>query len=119
MIEEKIKDYFHRFSDLRILFFFDEEKEYLEEVKGLDLSDIHIEYWQNTPFSLKVKLLGELPLQKSIREEMDKGTPTVSENPESPVSMVFREIARKMAATLSMRKKDYSSAFPKIVIQND
>ena len=66
-----------------------------------------------------VKLLGELPLQKSIREEMDKGTPTVSENPESPVSMVFREIARKMAATLSMRKKDYSSAFPKIVIQND
>jgi hypothetical protein len=24
-----------------------------------------------------------------------------------------------MAATLSMRKKDYSSAFPKIVIQND
>ena len=66
-----------------------------------------------------VKLLGELPLQKSIREEMDKGTPTVSENPESPVSMIFREIARKMAATLSMRKKDYSSSFPKIVIQND
>jgi ATP-binding protein involved in chromosome partitioning len=66
-----------------------------------------------------VKLLGELPLQKSIREEMDKGTPTVSENPESPVSMVFREIARKMAAILSMRKKDYSSSFPKIVIQND
>ena len=66
-----------------------------------------------------VKLLGELPLQKSIREEMDKGTPTVSENSESSVSMVFREIARKMAATLSMRKKDYSGAFPKIVIQND
>ena len=66
-----------------------------------------------------VKLLGELPLQKQIREEMDKGTPTVSANPESPTSMAFREIARKMAATLSMRKKDYSSVFPKIVIQND
>lgn len=66
MIEEKIKDYFHRFSDLRILFFFDEEQEYLEEVKGLDLSDIHIEYWQNTPFSLKVKLLGELKDQKVV-----------------------------------------------------
>ena len=66
-----------------------------------------------------VKLLGELPLQKQIREEMDKGTPTVSQNPESPTSMAFREIARKMAATLSMRKKDYSSVFPKIVIQND
>ena len=44
---------------------------------------------------------------------MDKGTPTVSQNPESPTSMAFREIARKMAATLSMRKKDYSSVFPK------
>ena len=33
MIEEKIKDYFQRFSDLRILFFFDEEQKYLEEVK--------------------------------------------------------------------------------------
>ena len=50
---------------------------------------------------------------------MDKGTPTVSVNPESPTSMAFREIARKMTATLSMRKKDYSAAFPKIVIQND
>ena len=66
MIEEKIKDYFQRFSDLRILFFFDEGQEYLEEVKGLDLSDIHIEYWQNTPFSLKVKLLGELKDQKVV-----------------------------------------------------
>ena len=66
-----------------------------------------------------VKLLGELPLQKHIREEMDKGTPTVSIDPESPTSLAYREIARKMGATLSMRKKDYSSVFPKIVIQND
>ncbi|MBH44789.1 MAG: iron-sulfur cluster carrier protein ApbC [Gammaproteobacteria bacterium] len=66
-----------------------------------------------------VKLLGELPLEKRIREEMDKGTPTVSADPESQSSMAYREIARKMAATLSMRKKDYSSVFPKIVIQND
>ena len=65
-MKKKIKDYFHRFSDLRILFFFDEEQEYLEEVKGLDLSDIHIVYWQNTPFSLKVKLLGELKDQKVV-----------------------------------------------------
>ncbi len=66
MIEEKIKDYFHRFSNLRILFFFDDEQEYLEEVKRLDLYNIHIEYWQNTPFSLKVKLLGELKDQKVV-----------------------------------------------------
>jgi ATP-binding protein involved in chromosome partitioning len=66
-----------------------------------------------------VKLLGELPLEKQIREEMDKGTPTVSSNPMDPASLAYRDIARKMTATLSMRKKDYSSAFPKIVIQND
>ena len=66
-----------------------------------------------------VKLLGELPLEKQIREEMDKGTPTVSSNPTDPASLAYREIARKMTATLSMRKKDYSAAFPKIVIQND
>ena len=66
-----------------------------------------------------VKLLGELPLEKQIREEMDKGTPTVSSNPMDPASLAYREIARKMTATLSMRKKDYSAAFPKIVIQND
>mgnify|MGYP005708152151 FL=1 len=66
-----------------------------------------------------VKLLGELPLEKQIREEMDKGTPTVSSNPMDPASLAYREIARKMTATLSMRKKDYSAAFPKIVIQKD
>jgi len=66
-----------------------------------------------------VDLIGELPLEKQIREEMDKGTPTVSSNPMDPASLVYRDIARKMAAKLSMRKKDYSSAFPKIVIQND
>ncbi len=66
-----------------------------------------------------VDLIGELPLEKQIREEMDKGTPTVSSNPMDPASLVYRDIARKMTAKLSMRKKDYSSAFPKIVIQND
>ena len=86
------------------------------------LRDLDYETWQLVAYKSSisgVKLLGELPLQKQIREEMDKGTPTVSQNPESPTSMAFREIARKMAATLSMRKKDYSSVFPKIVIQND
>jgi ATP-binding protein involved in chromosome partitioning len=46
-----------------------------------------------------VKLLGELPLEKQIREEMDKGTPTVSSNPMDPASLAYREIARKMTAT--------------------
>ena len=60
MIEEKVIGYFNRFPELRILFFFDETKEYLEEVQKLNLKDIHIEYWENNPFSLKCKLTDEL-----------------------------------------------------------
>ena len=60
MIEEKVKDYFNRFPDLRILFFFDVSGEYLEEVQNLIIKDIHIAYWENNPFSLKCKLIEEL-----------------------------------------------------------
>ena len=60
MIKEKIKDYFKRFPHLRILFFFDKNKEYLEEVEKLDLKNIQIEYWENNPFTLKCKLVEEL-----------------------------------------------------------
>lgn len=60
MIQEKVEDYFKRSPELRILFFFDESREYEEEVKGLDLQDIHIEVWENDPFTLKCKLIDEL-----------------------------------------------------------
>jgi uncharacterized protein (TIGR02687 family) len=60
MIEEKVISYFNRFPELRILFFFDENSEYLEEVQNINLSNIHIEYWENNPFSLKYKLINEL-----------------------------------------------------------
>ena len=67
-----------------------------------------------------MKLLGELLIFKNISEKRwIKELLPLSVNPESPTSMAFREIARKMTATLSMRKKDYSAVFPKIVIQND
>jgi uncharacterized protein (TIGR02687 family) len=60
MIEEKVIGYFNRFPDLRILFFFDESGEYLEEIQNLNLKDIQIAYWENNPFSLKCKLTDEL-----------------------------------------------------------
>lgn len=64
MIKEKIEGYFERFPELRILFFFDEAKEYEEEVKGLELPDIHLEVWENNPFTLKCKLIDELSSSK-------------------------------------------------------
>ena len=65
-----------------------------------------------------VDLLGQLPLDISIREGVDNGKPSVAMDPDSRISTEYREIARKTAAKIAMRAKDYSTKFPKIVIQN-
>ena len=64
-----------------------------------------------------VTLLGDIPLARSIREDADGGQPTVVKDPDGPVGRRYREIARRVAAKLSLKAKDYSQAFPKIVIQ--
>lgn len=65
-----------------------------------------------------IDLLGALPLEMAIREGVDNGKPTVALQPDSPSSVMYREIARKAAAKLSLQSKDYSSRFPKIVVEN-
>ena len=65
-----------------------------------------------------VDFLGALPLDIRIREETDAGKPTVVAEPEHKISQTYRDIARRVAAKLARRKKDYSSKFPNIVIQN-
>ena len=65
-----------------------------------------------------VDLLGSIPLDVRIREETDTGRPTVVADPDGRIGLIFRDIARRVAAKLSLRKKDYSAAFPSIVIQN-
>ena len=66
-----------------------------------------------------VKLLGQLPLDRNIREAADGGKPSVAIDAESEIAKLYRDIARKAAAQLSLKAKDYSSAFPNIVIEND
>jgi ATP-binding protein involved in chromosome partitioning len=66
-----------------------------------------------------VDLLGQLPLDIRIREETDSGKPTVVAEPESRIAQIYREIARKTAAKLSLQAKDYAAKFPSIVIQNN
>jgi ATP-binding protein involved in chromosome partitioning len=66
-----------------------------------------------------VDFLGALPLDKRIREETDSGKPTVVAEPDSRISQIYREIARRTAAKLSLKTKDYAARFPQIVIQND
>ena len=65
-----------------------------------------------------VEVLGALPLDIKIREQVDGGNPTVTASPDSRVAEIYREIARKAAAKLAATGKDYSAKFPKIVIQN-
>ena len=65
-----------------------------------------------------VGLLGSLPLDMSIREGVDNGRPTVAMAPDSPLAETYRAISRKAAARLSLRAKDFSSKFPKIVVEN-
>ncbi len=60
MIEEKVSSYFVRYPDLKILFFFDENQEFLEEVKLLNIPNIHVEVYTESAFTIKCKLLNEL-----------------------------------------------------------
>jgi len=64
-----------------------------------------------------VPLLGALPLDKSIREQVDSGHPTVAVDPEGQIAHIYREIARKMAARLAGLSVSGDS-FPRIVIED-
>jgi ATP-binding protein involved in chromosome partitioning len=66
-----------------------------------------------------IDMLGNLPLDITIRENADNGEPTVVKDAEGEISMAYRAIARRVAAHLAKQAKDYSSAFPNIVIKND
>ena len=62
--------------------------------------------------------LGSLPLDIRIREETDGGRPTVIAEPDSRIAGLYREIARRASARLSLQSRNYSHKFPSIVIQN-
>ena len=66
-----------------------------------------------------VNMLGSLPLDIHIREDADNGQPTVVKDPDGDIALAYRVIARRIAANLAMQGKNYSAAFPNIVIKND
>ncbi len=66
-----------------------------------------------------VDFLGSLPLDIDIRINADSGHPSVARDPESQASQIYRDIARRTAAKLSLKAKDFSAKFPNIVIQNN
>ena len=66
----------------------------------------------------KVDFLGALPLDMSIRLCADSGKPTVVADPDGRPAQLYKEIARKTAARLALKTKDFSTRFPTIVVQN-
>lgn len=65
------------------------------------------------------EVLGAMPLDITIRENVDKGMPTVAIDPEGELAGRYRDIARQVAVQIASKAKDYSAKFPKIVIQNN
>ena len=66
-----------------------------------------------------VDFIGALPLDIQIRKEVDAGTPTVAADPDGRIAQIYREIARRVSAKLSLQAKEFSAKFPNIVIQNN
>lgn len=66
-----------------------------------------------------IDLLGALPLDRQIREQTDSGTPSVAKDPKSPISGIYRDIARKVMTKLFLQATHPSEHFPHIVIKNE
>ncbi len=65
-----------------------------------------------------VELLGELPLDIRIREQMDRGEPTVVAEPDSRLGRAYLDFARRTAAQLARRSLVPTPAFPSIQIED-
>ncbi|WP_028451318.1 iron-sulfur cluster carrier protein ApbC [Chitinilyticum aquatile] len=65
------------------------------------------------------ELLGQLPLELSIRLNADGGHPSVIAEPDGKAATIYKEIARKIAIRIAEKAQDFSSRFPKIVIKKD
>lgn len=66
-----------------------------------------------------VRLLGEIPLNPAIQNQVDQGRPTLVESPESDLAWNYTQIARIVAAQLSLQAQNFGSKFPNIIVQYD
>ncbi|MDI1231496.1 MAG: iron-sulfur cluster carrier protein ApbC [Methylobacter sp.] len=66
----------------------------------------------------RIEFLGSLPLDITIRQFADSGRPTVVADPDGRAAQIYRQIARKTAARLALKAKDFTTKFPTIVVQN-
>ncbi len=63
-----------------------------------------------------VPLLGQIPLDAGLGRSTDEGLPIVAASPDHPVSLRFREIARRLAGRLSVQARNRAIRMPRIRI---
>ena len=63
--------------------------------------------------------LGALPLDINIRLQVDSGKPTVVADANGKVAEIYKDMARRLAAKIAEKAKDFSSKFPTITISKN
>ncbi len=66
---------------------------------------------------LNVPVLAQLPLSLPIRVAMDEGSVATMQAKETSIAMAYQDAAWALAQAVADKGKDYSSKFPKIVIE--
>jgi ATP-binding protein involved in chromosome partitioning len=66
----------------------------------------------------EIPLLGQLPLAKRIRADLDRGVPTLIAEPEGEISASYLASARTMAALLAQQPRNLELNLPQIQLQN-
>ncbi|MDO5356347.1 MAG: iron-sulfur cluster carrier protein ApbC [Conchiformibius sp.] len=67
--------------------------------------------------TLNLPLLGQLPLSLPVREAMDKGEAAALQAAHADIAAVYTEAAFALALAAAEQSRDYSSRFPKIVVE--
>ncbi|NEN76077.1 iron-sulfur cluster carrier protein ApbC [Pelistega sp. NLN82] len=67
--------------------------------------------------SQSIDYLGGLPLDIKVREQSDGGVPIVAADPQSKISLIYRQMARRLALNIASLQKDTTHKFPPIVIK--
>jgi ATP-binding protein involved in chromosome partitioning len=63
--------------------------------------------------------LGALPLNMAIRLQADSGCPTVAHEPDGPIAVLYKAMARQVAVKIAQRAKDFSAKFPTITVSTN
>ena len=65
-----------------------------------------------------VEVLASLPLSMEIREQADNGKPTAVADPNSPIALIYQELARQVGARIVLHEAA-SQAMPSITTTDD